>query len=343
MKLKIFPLLFLLLCFAAVGAQVASHAPSVFTQAPAQQPATRPADADSRPVARVNGTVLTRADLVREEDAIFPYARQHGGNIPGELEPQIREGALKMIVFEELVYQETLRLKLTVPPAKIQRAEADFHKQFTTPDQFNTVLAGEFHGSVQLLREKIRRSLLIESYLHSEIDEKSTVSLADIKAYYDNNPVRFQFPETYTFQTISILPPEKATVAQLAEARKRAEDALRQARATKTIEEFGLLAEKTSDDDYRVMMGEHKPVEVDKLAPQVLKALQLMKPGDVSNLIQIEQALTIVRLKEHTLAGKQRFEDVKTQLSKELKQTKTNQLREALDKKLRQNAKIETL
>ena len=343
MNRKFSSCLVLLLSFSAAEAQVASHAPSVFAQSPAQQAATRAADPDGKPVARVNGAVLTNADLVREEDAIFPYARQHGGNIPSELEPQIRAGALKMIVFEELVYQETLRLKLTIPPARLDRAESEFHKQFSTPDQFNAFLAGEFHGSLQLLREKIRRSLLIESYLHSEIDEKSTVSPADVRAYYDQNPARFQFPETYTFQTISIIPPEKATAAQLAEARKRADEALRQAKATKTIQEFGLLAEKISEDDYRVMMGEHKPVEVDKLAPQVLKALQLMKPGDVSNLIQIEQAITIVRLKEHTPAGKQQFEDVKAQLSKELKQSKTNQLREALDKKLRQNAKIETL
>jgi len=81
----------------------------------------------------------------------------------------------------------------------------------------------------------------------------------------------------------------------------------------------------------------------DQLAPQVLKALLAMKPGEVSDLIQIDQALTIVRLKEHTPAGKAKFADVKAQLQKELQQNKTNQIRSALDKKLRQNAKIEEL
>ena len=66
-------------------------------------------------------------------------------------------------------------------------------------------------------------------------------------------------------------------------------------------------------------------------------------PGDVSNVIQIEQAYTIVRLQQHTPAGKAKFEDVKAQLEKELPQSKKNQLRAALDKKLRQNAKIEEL
>ena len=80
------------------------------------------------------------------------------------------------------------------------------------------------------------------------------------RAYYDKNPARFHHPESFTFQTISILPPANATAAQLKEARTRAENALRQAKATKTAEEFGLLAEKISDDDYRVMMGQHKPI-----------------------------------------------------------------------------------
>jgi BMFP domain-containing protein YqiC len=45
----------------------------------------------------------------------------------------------------------------------------------------------------------------------------------------------------------------------------------------------------------------------------------------------------------HTMAGLAKFEDVKVQLAKDLQQKKTDQLRSDLDKKLRQNAKIEEL
>jgi parvulin-like peptidyl-prolyl isomerase len=293
-------------------------------------------------VARVNGSALTDADLLREEFAIFPYARQHNG-IPKDLAPQIRDGALKMIIFEELVYQETLRRKMTVPAAKMQHAEADFHKQFATPGEFSTFLQSEFHGSTQLLEDKIRRSLLIEAFLKTEVDERSAVSIAEAREYYEKNPARFQHPESFTFQTISVLPPANATADQLKEGRKRAEKGLQQARATKTAEEFGLLAEKISDDDYRVMMGQHKPVPADQLAPQVVKTMLTMKTGEVSDIIQVEQAYTIVRLQQHTPAGKPKFEEVKAQIQKELQQNKQNQLRMVLDKKLRQNAKIEEL
>ena len=60
-----FPIFLLLLCpFAPAGAQVASHAPTVFKQ-PAPAPAPGPSPTAGKPVARVNGSVLTEADLVR--------------------------------------------------------------------------------------------------------------------------------------------------------------------------------------------------------------------------------------------------------------------------------------
>jgi parvulin-like peptidyl-prolyl isomerase len=332
----------LLLAFAAAGAQVASHAPTVFTKAPAPGSVLVPITATGKPVVRVNGAVLTDADLMREEYSIFPYARQHNG-IPKELEPEIRKGALEMIIFEELVYQEALREKKTVPAAEMHRAEADFRKQFATPNEFNAMLQSDFHSSLQLLQEKIRRSLLIEALLKTEVEDKSVVSPAEVRDSYENYPARFLYPESYTFQTITVLPPDNATAAQLKEGRTRAEQALRQAKTTKSAEEFGLLAEKISDDDYRVMMGQHKPMPVAQLAPQVVNALRAMKAGDVSDLIQMEQAYTIVRLNVHTPAGKTKFDDVKVQLQKDLEKKKTNQIRAALDKKLRQNAKIETL
>lgn len=339
---RIFPIfLLLILAITVVRAQVASHAPTVFTQAPTQTSAAS-ANPAGKPVARVNGISLTEADLQREEYAIFPYGRQHNG-IPKELEPEVRAGALKMIVFEELVYQEALRRKMTVSSARLQRSETEFRKTFATPEEFNAFMQSEFHGSEQLLEQKIKRSLLIDSLLKEEIDSKVVVTPAELKAYYDSNPIRFERQESFTFQTISVLPPEKATAQQLAEQLKRAQDALRQAKATKSSEEFGLLAEKISDDDYRVMMGQHKPVPVNQMAPQVVKALLAMKSGDVSDLLQVGQIYTVIRLQEHTLAGKVSFEEVKAQLEKELPKNKKEQLRESLDMKLRQSAKVEVL
>lgn len=340
-ELSIFPLVLAALCSVAITLRAQQMTVShTSTAAPKRQPADL---VSGKPVARVNGTILTDRDLLREEYTIFPYAAQHNGEVPPEMEPQIRAGAMKMMEFEELVYQEALRKQVTIPPAKLQKAETDFQGQFGGPDQYRAFLVQEFQGSEKKLHEKIRRSLLIDAMLKAEVQDKSTVSVAEAKAYYDKNPARFEYPESFAIQTISFLPPKEATPANLNELHKRAEDGLRQAQATTNYEQFGMLAEKISEDDYRVMMGDHHKVERAKLAPQVVQALLALKPGEITGLIQMEQAYTIVRLNQHVLAGKSKFEDVKATLIQELQKRKTEEVRVALDKRLRKSAKVEEL
>jgi parvulin-like peptidyl-prolyl isomerase len=320
-------------------AQVASHSqPSSFSVPTTQL--SRPA---GKPVARVNGVVLSDVDLLREEYAIFPYAKQHSGKIPSEMEPGIRKGALEMIIFEELVYQDAQRRKITVAPERVNKAMAEFRKQFETPTEFKQYLQAEYKGNEQELREKIKRSLLIEQLLKTEVEAKSTVSAAELRAYYDKNPQRFQYPESFAIQTISIIPPANATPAQLKDAKKRADDAYKQAKAAKTAQEFGLLAEKTSEDDYHVMMGDHKWVPREQMPPEILQSALKMKDGEISSLLQVGPNYVVFRMNKHIPAGKTPFEQVKVPLRKELEKQKTDQVRSALNKRLQKSAKIETL
>jgi parvulin-like peptidyl-prolyl isomerase len=336
---------FALLLGAAANAtaQVSSHA---LTTAPAPTASAvsspSPFQVSDMPVARVNGAVLTDRDLLREMLQIFPYATTHNG-FPKAQETAIRQGALQMIIFEELIYQDALRRKLDAAPSQVNQAEAAFKKQFASPAEYQQYLKVEMGGSEQTVRARIKRSLLIEQELKTEVENKSVTTLAEVRAYYDKNPAKFQIAESFTFQSISVLPPQKSTSDQKQEALKRANEELKQAKATKSYQDFGLLAEKISEDDFRVNMGDHKAVQKDRLPPQVVKALLAMKPGQVSDLIQIEQAYTIIRLNAHTPAGKQSFEEVKSGLRTDLQKNKYEQLRVALDKRLRANAKVELL
>jgi parvulin-like peptidyl-prolyl isomerase len=320
---------------------VAAHAPTAGLTAAAPAPAASVPVA-GKPVARVNGAVLTDRDLMREIQAIFPYEQMHNG-VPKTMEPEMRKGALDMIIFEELVYQEALRRKMTVSPERMQNAEAQFRKQFPTEQEFNQVLQVEVHGSRQLMREKIRRSLLIEDLLKSDVTDKAKVSEAEARAYYSRNPKKFQHSEMFSLQTISIVPPENANPDVVKEARKKAEEALKQAKASKTYQEFGLLAEKFSDDDWHVNMGDRKAVEGEKLPPPVVQAALAMKPGQVSDLIQLGANFTLFRLNAHIPAGTTSFEEVKAKLAVDLQKTRNEQLRADLNKRLRKTATIEVL
>jgi parvulin-like peptidyl-prolyl isomerase len=339
MKLRLTPVILALLAVTAT-AQVASHAPSTEDALPPAR-MTSP-QVSGKTVARVNGVALSDRDLVREMFAIFPYAKQHNG-FPEKLEPQIRKGALDMIIFEELAYQEAKRQNMTVPAERLTREEREFRKQFPSPEVFQGFLKEELNGSRQLLREKIRRSLLIEAFLNAEVFNKAKVSVTEARSIYDRNPKKFARPEEFHIQTISVLPPANGGADIAKEGRRRAEQALQQAKKTKSYQDFGLLAEKISDDDYRVNMGDHKPVGRDQLPPEVVRAALAMKPGDVSDLIQLGTAYTVIRLVEHTPAGKIPFAEVKGQLQSDTQKERVERLRAGLGKKLRQGAKIEML
>ena len=148
-------------------------------------------------------------------------------------------------------------------------------------------------------------------------------------------------PETFTFQSISIVPPLKPSPQQAKDAQQKAQDVLKQAKTTKSYQDFGLLAEKVSEDDFRVNMGDHKAVGRDKLPPDVVKALLAIQPGQTTGLIQIESAYTIIRLNAHSAPKKKSLDEVKADLKVELQKNKYEKLRSGLDKQLRAKAKIQ--
>jgi parvulin-like peptidyl-prolyl isomerase len=259
------------------------------------------------------------------------------------MEPEMVKGALDMIIFDELVYQEAVRRKMTVSPERMKDAEARFRKQFASEKELNQVLEAEVHGSRELMREKIRRSLLIQDLLKSDVTDRSKVSLVEARAYYEKNKQKFAHPEMFSIQTISFIPPADANPEAAQEARKHAQDAIKLAKATKSYQEFGFLAEKVSEDDWHVNMGDRKAIDRDKLPPPVVDAALKMKAGEVSDLIQLGNAYTLFRLNAHVPAGTTPFEEVKAKLMTDLQKEKNEQLRAGLNKKLRKTAKIEVL
>jgi hypothetical protein len=293
-------------------------------------------------VVRINGSTLSDRDLLREMFSIFPYAKVHSGFPKGE-EAEIRRGAMEMIEYEELVYQEAERRKMTVPEAKVKQAEAAYRGNFQSEEDFQRYVNTELGGSMEMYRRQIRRSLLIDQFLKSELELKSKVSLTEARAFYDKNPTAFQHGEAFAFQTISIMPAADATADAKQKAHQKAEDALKQAKATKSYQEFGLLAEKMSEDDFRVNLGDHKMVPGANLPEELKSVVRKMKPEQVSGLLQFGPFYTIVRLNAHVLPGKVPFPEIKEKLLSDLHKTKYDRLRGDLDKRLREHAKVEEL
>ena len=320
-------------------AQVASHKPTPTKSSSAFAIESSIMKVTDKPVVRINGVVLTDRDLLREMLAIFPYARTHNG-FPKAEEQAIRGGAMQMIEFEELVYQAAQRRGMAIPAARLKKAVEAYRATFATEQDFQKYLDVEMHGSTEQMRKQIQRSLLIEAFLKSQLDEPSRVTVAQAKAFYLKNPKPFMHSEQIQFQSISIMPPDNAEADVKEKAHKRANEILVQAKATHNYEEFGLLAEKVSEDDYRVNMGDHKVTKRTDLPPEVQKILDALKPGQVSNLCQFGSYYTMFRLESRIPAGKVPFAEVQEKLQGDLTKARYNKLRGQLDKSLRAQAKV---
>lgn len=326
----------ILIATLAATAQVASHAPTA-------QPTTAVSAPSGKPVLRVNGAVLTDRDLMREMLNIFPYAKQHGGKLPKDSEPEIRKAALRNLEFEEMAYQEATRRGLAVAPAKLSQAMKDFRAQFETDTQYQQYLKVEQKGSAEELRSKIRRAILIDMILKSEVENRAHFTDLQLRAYYDQNPDRFRKPDSVSIQTITIAYGDKPSPADKQKARQQAEDALKQVKATKDYEGFGQIAEKVSMDDWRVMMGDHKWLHRGRMPEAVEKVVFTMKPGEVSGIIDSGDSFCIARVNGREDSHLVAFSEVKARLQQDLEKEKKDELRAAFDQRLRKTAKIEEL
>lgn len=301
--------------------------------------APSPVTATARVVARVNGAALTERDLHLEMERQFPFYRVHGGRVPAHLEPEIRKKALGRIIFEELLFQEARRRNIEISPQQVEIRINQGRQKFTSKAEFDRVISEQF-GSEGEFRLRTKRALLAEALWNREVIQPARVSESEAQLYYRQNRQKYMQPESVWLQTISFMYPEHASFAARDQAKARAEHVLTQARAGQSFESFGVLAEKFSSDDWRVMNGDHGWVHRGTLDHELEVAFQL-KPGDISGIISSGNGFYILRVNANRPAHLIPFDDVKAEIKQLIRDERIRKKGEQLELRLKSMAKIE--
>jgi parvulin-like peptidyl-prolyl isomerase len=304
---------------------------------------TRPAHAvaETGVVARVNGVALTQRELQAGMTTLFPYYSAHGGKVPASAETEIRQKALDRMVLEELVFQEARRRGIQPAPGEVEKRINTARKKLKSAEEFQRIVAQQY-GTQQEFRRRAVRALLIEKLWDRQVTRPAQPPTADLLQYYRQNKAKFVVPESVWLQSISIHFPENATQAKRDQARKQAEELLPKAQATKTPEEFGVLAEKHSQDDWRVMNGDHSWVHRGTVAGELETAFS-MKTGQVSGIIASKVGYHILRVNGRRAAKQLSFVEVKKTIRESLQKEREAKLRKQFEEQLRRKAKIEVL
>ena len=128
-------------------------------------------------------------------------------------------------------------------------------------------------------RDNVRDQLLVEKVREREVVSRIHISDADIDALLDQRRAETLSKAELDIAQILITVPEGASVTTVAERRERAQAALRRLRAG---EDFGTVARDVSEDANRAQGGDIGPRAADRLPDLFVRAVQPLKPGEVT-------------------------------------------------------------
>jgi parvulin-like peptidyl-prolyl isomerase len=321
---------------------LSSHQPT--SNEPAATPTlpAAPAKSPGAPIARINGIALTQDYLDEEMQRLFPYYAIHGGRVPPSAEAELKKQALHDAILHELVYQEAVRRNTTISPQEWQTRMSALRQGFSTQKAFEAAVTKQY-GSMAAFKKRLKRAMLVQKLWDQEVTRKSLVTTQAARAYYILHTAQYTRPEAVWLQTITVKLPSTATAEQKQQAKRLADQILIKAKTAKTYEEFGVLAEQLSQDDWRVMMGDHRWVHRGAVTADIEPAVFGLKERQVSEVLESSTGYVILRANGHQQKRQMTFAEmsrsIRQHLGKEAREKRSKQFEDVL----RSKAKVEML
>ena len=295
------------------------------------------AAADVNPVVmKVNGDPIYASDIQFTAHALEMQAQRGGHQMSQD---QITQFATEQVVGQKLLVQEARREKVQVDEKQLEQKLQQIEKRVGGHDQFVALLQ-QSGTTLKRYQQTAHDQELISEFKQSRIMPKVSVTDAEVKKFYDDNPNYFEKPEEVRAQHILIKVPPNATEAQKKEAKAKAE-AARQ-RALKG-EDFSALAKELSEGPSAPRGGELGFFDRNTMVKPFADAAFALKVGEISPVVETQFGYHVIKVEEHRPAHKQSLDEVQLPIRNYLTQEKVNEQLTELVNKLKSSAKIERL
>ena len=243
-------------------------------------------------VAIVNDEVITRQELAKRYTEVAQnLSRQNTPLPPREvLEKQL----LERMVTELALQQHARSTGIRVDPAQVERALQRIAAQ-NKLDLAGLAAALEKEGqSLDSMRSTIRNELLIARARERDVDNRISVSDAEIEGYLQTQMQQGAETE-YNFAHILVTVPENASPEQIQARRARAEDILAQLAAGA---DFAQLSASHSDATNALQGGAFGWRASGKMPVLFADALKPLQPGQLSPLLKSSNGFHILKLND---------------------------------------------
>ena len=251
-----------------------------------------------RVVAVVNDGVVLESELDEQMREII--ARLRSQNVPLPDEDVIRSQVLERLVLEEIQAQHADRAGIKVSDEQVNAAMGDIAKrQNITLEEFPARLATDGIDYADY-RIELKREIARQILRSRDVVQRINITPRELDQYLERQVKTASAANEYNVSHILIAIAQDATPAQLAQARKRADEVEQRAR---NGEDFGKLAITYSASETALeggSLGWRKGSELPTFLGDVIGRLQ---PGDTSDVMQTASGFHIVKLNEVRAAG----------------------------------------
>lgn len=323
---------------AASAAGAAQTTGTAQTPAPGQPAAAKPMPAQIPDVlARVNGEAIERWEF---DNAVKRMEARAGGPVPPDRRDEILRGVLDQLVAYHLLAQESRARKLAVADADVDARVGEIRKGFPTEQAFTQTMAAQ-GLTVDQVRAQARTSLEVAKVIDAEVTSKIAVQDAEVNAFYNQNVERFKQGETVHASHILIGVPQNATPEQKAEAKSKAQAALKQVRGGA---DFAAVARERSQDPGSAQNGGDLGFfPKGQMTPAFETAAFGLKPGAVSGVVETPFGYHIIKVHERRAPRTAPFAEVSGQIKDFLVQGQSEQKLQQFVEQVKSKSRIEIL
>jgi peptidyl-prolyl cis-trans isomerase C len=253
-------------------------------------------------VAKGKGVEVKRSQLDEEVIRAKAQTAARGRTVPPE-----QMALVERQILDQLIQLQLLKAKATDADRAAGKALAE--KRFADAktklgaEQFNRQLK-LMDATAEEVLAKWAEAMTAEAVLKREI--KVTVTDAEVKKYYDDNPSRFEKPEMVRASHILLTTRDPATGEEFSDDKKAAkhkqmEELLKRARAG---EDFAKLVKEFSEDPGSKDKGGEYKFARGQMVPEFEAAAFSLKTNQISDIVTSSYGYHIIKLSEKIPAEK---------------------------------------
>jgi peptidyl-prolyl cis-trans isomerase SurA len=250
-----------------------------------------------RIIAVVNDEIISLYDL---NQLIKPYMeRIKAEGFPPEKERimlfKVRDDLLNQAIEKKLADQEIKRTGIEVSEKEVDATiERIKETNYYTDEDLRAALAQE-GLTLEEYRKRMKEQILRTRLVNYEIKSKIVITNEDIKAYYESNKDQYGTEKKYHLRNIIMKPPPFADKAEKLEVLQKMESVRAKLDSGRSFE---ALAREYSESSLASEGGDLGLFSFDELSPQIQKAIQGLKAGDFTPVLDTEQGYQIFFIEE---------------------------------------------